>query len=302
MRSRILVASMALALLAGAGIAHATVTIVTTDTTLADLARRVGGDRVTVDSLSRGTDDLHHVTPMPSMVTRLRRAQIFARVGMDLDGWADALLDRCGKAEIQKGGVGYADCSANLKRLEIPEGNLDPSMGDLHILGNPHYLVDPANGVLAAGNIAAALIRVDPANQAHYRAQFTQLGEEVRAAFAGWQRSLKPFAGAPVVVYHRNWVYFMARFGLREYAPVEPKPGVQPGPGQVSDLVRRMKADHVRVILAESFRSHRVPDAIAQQTGARTVYVPTAVGAEPGIDTYTQLISAIVNRLAEALR
>ena len=100
--------------------AHANINVIATDTTLAFIAREVGGNRVTVESLSRGTDDPHHVEPRPSMVVKLAHAQVFARIGMDLDGWADGLLDKAGNAAIYKGGKGYADCSANLRVLEIP--------------------------------------------------------------------------------------------------------------------------------------------------------------------------------------
>src|SRR5690348_15312169 len=103
-----------------AGVAQAKVNVITTDTTLAWIAKEVGGDRVTVESLARGTDDPHQVEPRPSMVVKLARAQVFARIGMDLDMWADGLLDKAGNSNVMKGGKGYADCSANLKVQEIP--------------------------------------------------------------------------------------------------------------------------------------------------------------------------------------
>src|SRR5437016_7267396 len=96
------------ALLAAFGIsAQAEIYIVTTDTNIADIARHVGGNRVRVESLSRGTDDPHAVEPRPSMVTKLARAQVFARIGMDLDIWADGPLDRSGNSQVMKGGKGY---------------------------------------------------------------------------------------------------------------------------------------------------------------------------------------------------
>jgi ABC-type Zn uptake system ZnuABC Zn-binding protein ZnuA len=282
--------------------AQAELSVITTDTTLASIAREVGGNLVKVESLSRGTDDPHAVEPRPSMIVKLARAQVFARIGMDLDMWADAVLEKSGNRSIQRGAKGYADCSQNLRVLEQPSGKLDPSMGDIHVYGNPHYLFDPANGILAAGNIAAALIRVDPANQAQYQQRFTQFSNRLKQQLEGWRKTLAPYRGAKIVTYHRSWVYFMERFGLKEFAPIEPKPGIAPSPGHIAELVRAMKAEGVRVILTESFRSPRFPNLISQQTGAKVASVPGAVEAEPGITDYLQFIGAIVDRVAAALR
>lgn len=282
--------------------ASATISVITTDTTLEDIAKRVGGNRVIVESLSKATDDPHAVEPRPSMVVKLSRAQVFARIGMDLDMWADSLIQRAGNPQIAKGGKGYADCSTNLKVQEIPPAKLDPSMGDIHVYGNPHYLMDPANGILAAGNIAAALIRVDPAGYQTYHANFVNFGEEVKKRLAGWSAELAPYRGSLITTYHRSWVYFMTRFGLKEFGTIEPKPGIQPSAGHVNDLTREMKADKVRAMLIENFRSHRFPDLISQQTGAKAVYVPLAVGADPEATDYFKLFDVIVGRLAAALK
>jgi zinc/manganese transport system substrate-binding protein len=296
----IVAALLALGLFASA--AQAEIKVITTDTTLASIAREVGGDKVKVESLSRGPDDPHHVEPTPSMVLKLARADLFARIGMDLDGWADSALERSGNSKVMRNGAGYVECANHLKVMEIPPAKLDPSMGDIHVYGNPHYLMDPANGILAAGNIAAGLIKVDPKNQPYYHQRFVDFGNRIKAALDRWRAQLGPFRGSAVTTYHRSWVYFMARFGLKEYGTIEPRPGIQPSLGHVNDLVRGMKNDKVKAILVENFRKHNFPDMIAQQTGAKVAYVPLAVDAEAGLDSYFKLFDAIVGRLAAALK
>jgi len=302
MRDTILLLAALLALGVTATTARAEVFVITTETTLADIARQVGGERVRVESLSRGTDDPHQVEPRPSMVVKLARAQVFARVGMDLDLWADGVLAKCGNAQVMQGGKGYVDCSAGIKRLEIPHARVDPSMGDIHVYGNPHYLLDPANGIVAAGHIARALINVDPAGRSYYQQRFTSLGNEIKRRLDQWRASLAPYRGAQITTYHRTWVYFMTRFGLKEFGTIEPKPGIPPSPGHVNNLMRQMQADGVRVVLVENFRSRRFPDLITQRTGAKAVYVPSAVEGEAGVDTYFKLFDTIVGRLATALK
>src|SRR5207247_4130578 len=118
----------------------------------------------------------------------------------------------------------------------------------------------------------------------------------------GWRGQLAPYRGHLVTTYHRSWVYFMTRFGLKEFGTIEPKPGIPPSPGHVNNLEREMKADHVNVMLVEDFRSHRYPDIIARATGSKAVYVPLAVEGEPGVSNYFQLFDTIVGSLAAALK
>ncbi|MEP6756899.1 MAG: metal ABC transporter substrate-binding protein [Chthonomonadales bacterium] len=280
----------------------ATVRVVVTDTNLASIANEIGGNRVVVESLSRSTDDPHHVEPTGSMVSKVAHANVVARIGMDFDTWLDGVLEKSGNDGVSKGGKGYADCSANLRVQEIPPAKLDPSMGDIHVYGNPHYLMDPANGILAAGNIAAALIRVDPAGQPYYNQRFLDFGAKIKEHLAGWRTMLAPYKGSLITTYHRSWVYFVTRFGLKEFGTIEPKPGIQPSQGHVNDLIREMKADKVKAMLVEEFRSHRFPDLIQGQTGAKAVYVPLSVGADPAATDYIKLFDVIVGRLAEALK
>lgn len=280
----------------------AEISVITTDTNIADIAKRVGGNRVKVESLSRGVDDPHQVEPRPSMVVKMAHAQVFARIGMDLDIWADGVLEKSGNAQVMKGGRGYCDCSKGLHVQEIPPAKLDPSMGDIHVYGNPHYLMDPANGILAANNLAAAMAAVDPAGRAYYGQQLTNFASEIKSKLNGWRSELAPFKGKPVTTYHRSWVYFMTRFGLTEFGTIEPKPGIPPSPGHVQNLEKEMKNDHVTAMLVEDFRSHRFPDLIAKSTGAKAVYVPLAVEGEQGVDSYFKLFDTIVGRLAAGLK
>jgi ABC-type Zn uptake system ZnuABC Zn-binding protein ZnuA len=282
--------------------AHAVVQVITTDTNLEDIAQFVGGNRVRVESLSRGVDDPHQVEPRPSMVVKLAHADLFARTGMDLDMWADGVLTKCSNPNVMKGGKGYVDCSRGIKVQEIPPAKLDPSMGDIHVYGNPHYLMDPANGIVAAGNIAAGLIRVDPAGKAYYTNLFNQFANQIKTHLTRWSRELAPYKGSAITTYHRSWVYFAKRFGFTEYGTLEPKPGVPPSPGHVNSLIQGMKDDKVKVMLIEDFRSHRYPDLISQKTGAAAVYVPFAVEGEPGVSNYFLLFDTIVSRLAKGFK
>jgi zinc/manganese transport system substrate-binding protein len=291
-----------LALLASAvPAADAKVDVVTSTETLAWVARAVGGNLATVQALARGDRDLHTVEARPSQVVTLARADMLVRVGMDLDMWMDPLLDAARNAKVGRGGKGYVDASVGLDALEVPSGKVDPSMGDIHIFGNPHYEFDPvAVRDVIALNVLRGFLRVDAANSATYRSNYETLKGEITDHLTRWQSALKPYRGRQIVTYHKTFPYLLARFGLKELGNVEPKPGIAPSAGHVAEVARQMKQAGVRVILTESFRNRRFSDLLARQSGGAVVIVPGGVGA-PGAGDYFSMMETIVSRLAGAL-
>src|SRR5436190_23578202 len=113
--------------------------IVASTEDLASIARVVGGDSVTVESVARGYQDPHFVEAKPSFILKLQRADLLIVVGLELEiGWLPPLITQSRNGRIQVGGEGYLDASQNVRKLEIPTGTITRAMGDVHPLGNPH--------------------------------------------------------------------------------------------------------------------------------------------------------------------
>jgi zinc/manganese transport system substrate-binding protein len=294
---------MVLAALAIAGTtpAHAAVKVVAATENLAWVTKAIGGNLVQVEGLARGDQDPHRIDPRPSQVLKLAQAGMLVRIGMDLDLWLDPLIDAARNSRILRGGRGYVDAHVGLRPLEVPSGKVDPSMGDIHLYGNPHYEFDPLvmKNVIAK-NVMEGLIRVDPANAATYRANYAALSGRLDDALERWQARMRPFHGKQIVTYHRTFPYLLARFGLEELDNVEPKPGIEPSAGHVAQVARTMKQIGVKVILTEDYRSRRFANLLARQSGGVVVAIPAGIGAK-GVNDYFTLMDTIVNRLAQAL-
>ena len=303
MKTKLMLLTATVALLGAlSSAAYAKINVVTTTPDLANIARSIGGSKVSAISLARGDQDMHFVEPRPSMVNYLRKADLFVRVGMDLDIWAQGLVDAARNKKIVYGAKGYVDASTGIRKLEIPTVKLDPSMGHIHIYGNPHYWLDPANGKVIARSILAGLIRVSPDDEAYFRGNYERFADKLDKAISAWKKRLAPFHGAEVVTYHKSWVYFNNRFGLVEFGNVEPKPGIPPSPSHVNSLIKRMKGAHVKVILMEPFYPRKFPQMIARETGAKLLIVPTSVGAVKGVDSYFELFDHLANQVVDALK
>lgn len=285
--------------LGGAAPASAAVKVVASSQDLGWLTKELGGGQASVSFLCSSNQDPHRVEPRPSQVLEISKADMVVRVGMDLDLWFDALIRASGNGKIQPGAKGYVDASQGFAKLEVPTGKLDPSKGDIHVFGNPHYFTGPFQIPYVARNIAEGLKRVDPAHAKDYEANYQTFAKRVSTEFVGWRDKMKALKGAKVVTYHKSMPYFLSAFGLTEFGNVEPKPSLEPTPAHVADLASRMKAAGVKVILTENWRPRRFADLLASQSGAKVVVVPFGIGSE-GVNDYFQLIGTWVDRVSKA--
>jgi zinc/manganese transport system substrate-binding protein len=305
MRSRrfVLLALASAALTASAAPAYAALNVVTTTEDLAAIAREVGGDKIKVESLSRGYQDPHFVEAKPSFVLKLHGADLLIVVGRELEiGWLPPLNTQARNAKVQPGAEGYLDASLTAKILEIPTGQITRAMGDVHPAGNPHYWLDPDNGKRIAKAIQAKLSSMDSANAAYYAQREEDFEKRVSAADKGWMATMGPYKGVKIVTYHRSWPNFADHFGLDVMGYVEPKPGIPPSPSHTLDLIKAMKEQNVKIILVEPYFDTKTPNSIARETGAKVLVLPPSVGGVPQVTDYIKLFDFDVKQIADAIK
>src|SRR4051812_40667137 len=215
--------------------ATAQLKVVATTPDLASVAREIGGDRVNVVALAKPTEDPHFVDAKPSFIVTLNRADVLIEGGAELElGWLPPLLENSRNAKIAAGAPGHIVASQGVKMLEIPT-TFDRSKGDVHSLGNPHFLIDPLDVKIIAANMAEHFAQVDPGSAATYRANLATFDAKVDAKLAQWQKQLAPFKGAKIVTYHKDFVYLAERFQLQIIETLEPKPGIAPSPAHLAE-------------------------------------------------------------------
>jgi zinc/manganese transport system substrate-binding protein len=278
------------------------VSVVATTPDLAAIAREIGGDAVDVKALAKPTEDPHFVDAKPSHIVTLNRADMLIEGGAELElGWLPPLLESARNAKISAGAPGRVVASRGVRMLETPAA-FDRSKGDVHSLGNPHFLIDPVNAKIVAADIAAHLAQVDPSGAAAYAANLKRFETTIDAKLAEWQQMLSPFRGAKFVSYHRDFVYLADRFKLEVVETLEPKPGIAPSPAHLAKVIARMRADRARVILVQPYQNRKTAETVARQTDATVLDLAQQPGAIKGTETYTQLIDYMVRTLATALR
>jgi zinc/manganese transport system substrate-binding protein len=282
--------------------AHAKLNVVATVPDLGSLARDIGGDKVEVTTLAKPTEDPHFVDARPSFVVALRNADVLIEGGAELEiGWLPPLLQNARNPKIELGKPGRVQASSGIRLMNVP-ANVTRAAGDVHALGNPHFMTDPIIAKAVAQHIAQSFAAVDAANAAFYDANAKKFEATINAKLQEWGTALLPFKGQSVVAYHDSWPYFAHRFGLNIDIFLEPKPGIPPSPSHLAEVIAQMKAQHVKAIIVEPFHDRKVAERVASATGAKVVDFAQYPGALPNTDTYVKLMDALVSRLAAALK
>jgi ABC-type Zn uptake system ZnuABC Zn-binding protein ZnuA len=274
--------------------------IMTATTDLASLAQEVGGDKVEVESIARGYQDPHFVDAKPSFLLKLKRADLLIVVGLELEiGWLPPLITQSTNPKIQVGAPGYFDASRFAKILEIPSGQVTRAEGDVHPLGNPHYWLDPENGLRIAKGIADKLSDMRPGDAAYFAQRYADFEQRLKQADQRWLQEMKPYEGRKIVTYHRSWPNFAEHFHLNVVGYVEPRPGIPPSPQHTVELIQQMKRDNIKVIVVEPYFDLKTPNAIARETGGQVLVLPPSVGGEKEITDYFKLFDYDIAKLKQ---
>jgi len=283
--------------------AQSKLNVVTTTEDLAAIAREVGGDRISVDSIAKGYQDPHFVEAKPSFILKLQKADVLVLVGRDLEiGWLLPLIQQSRNSKVQVGGEGYLDASLQARILEIPQGQITRAEGDVHPLGNPHYWLDPENGRIIAREIFDKLAHFRPNDRAYFESRLNDFLNRLTDAGKRWVAMMAPYKGIKVVTYHRSFPNFAERFGLEVVGYIEPKPGIPPTPQHTLDLINEMKKANVKIVLVEPYFDLKTPNSIGRATGAEVLVMPPSVGGVKEASDYFKLFDYDLNLLISAIK
>jgi len=300
---RLLLSITCLAILMVGGPVRADLTVATSLEDLASVASLVGGTHVKAYSLCKGYQDPHFVPAKPSLMRLLRDADVFVSVGLELDGgWLPMVLPGSRNPKIQPGAPGFVDASEGVAVLEKPVGTVSRAEGDIHPLGNPHYYLDPVQLIVVARHLARVFGALDPSHAADYDRNAAAFGEKMAASLQGWQATLAPFDGKPLVTFHTNFAYFLDRFHFKLFGTVELKPGIPPTPRHLAELGAAMKAAGVKAVLYQPYQDADASRELASKAGGKALEIPTEVGGVPAAKDVFSKFDFIVSTLAEVLK
>ena len=266
------------------------------------LVQELAGDKASVYSATTAMQDPHHIEARPSLIARVRSADLLICTGAELEiGWLPLLLTQSGNARIQAGNPGYFEASQYVPKLEVPNV-LDRSLGDIHPGGNPHIQTDPRNITRVAGALIERLAQLDPADAETFRSRGKAFLEDWQAAIKRWEREAAPLRGVPIVEHHKGFTYLEAWLGLKEVGTLEPIPGIPPTPAHLAQLVDQMQRAPAKVIVYSSYDDPKAAEFLSRRTKIPAVMLPFTVGGSDKAKDLPGYFDDIIARLLGSVK
>jgi len=275
--------------------AFAALRVVATLPWIGSIVQEIGGDHVEVTVLIKPNQDPHYAEAKPSMILAARKADVLMFNGLDLEiGYLPRIIESSSNPKIQPGKMGNLDCSQFIEPIEKPT-SVDRSMGDVHPLGNPHYQFSPKNILKVAEGMASVLSEIDPGNAAFYDSRLQMFKDRMKDKEKEWSRL--PLQGKRFIAYHKLFEYLAEEYGFRIEAYIEPKPGIPPSAGRISELIEFTARTKPDAILATTVAGRKEAEALSQRTGVPLIILPQDVGAMPAAEDWFGLMDEVFKSL-----
>ncbi len=267
----------------------------------ASLTKELAGNYAEITTATTAYQDPHQIQARPSLIAKLRRADLAVCTGAQLEiGWMPMLLQQSGNDKVQSGRPGNFQAALQVKMLQVPD-SVNRALGDIHPDGNPHIQTDPRSIAAVAKALTARLEQLDPANASYYAARGADFSKRWDAAIARWEQEAKPLHGVRVVVHHDGWVYLFNWLGLEKAGELEPKPGVPPSAGHLAELKQELASNPAKMVIYAAYQDSRSADWLSGQTGMPAVKLPFTVGGTPGASDLFGLYQDTIDQMLKAL-
>ncbi|MFM8315170.1 MAG: metal ABC transporter substrate-binding protein [Deltaproteobacteria bacterium] len=288
--------------LVGYSSAFANLRVVTTTEDLRSITEYIGGDLISVSSIAKGTQDPHFVEAKPSYLVAVSRADLLIAIGLELEsGWLPLLIRGARQPKLMPGEPGCLTVSEAITPMDI-RTQADRSQGDVHPLGNPHFMADPDRVLAVAELINKRLGELDPTHAKQFSENLAEFKTALSNKITKWKKKLAPYSGTKVVGYHMTFNYLFKYFGFELIGFLEPKPGIQPTAQHILKLIEIVKAQKAKLIVVESFFDPKPGETLAEKTQAKLVLIPAYVGGDDKSKTYFDWMDTLVNDLEKGLK
>ncbi len=288
--------------LVGYSSAFANLRVVTTTEDLRSITEYIGGDLISVSSIAKGTQDPHFVEAKPSYLVAVSRADLLIAIGLELEsGWLPLLIRGARQPKLMPGKPGCLTVSEAITPMDI-RTQADRSQGDVHPLGNPHFMADPDRVLAVAELINKRLGELDPTHAKQFSENLAEFKTALSNKITKWKKKLAPYSGTKVVGYHMTFNYLFKYFGFELIGFLEPKPGIQPTAQHILKLIEIVKAQKAKLIVVESFFDPKPGETLAEKTQAKLVLIPAYVGGDDKSKTYFDWMDHLVNELELKLK
>lgn len=265
--------------------------VLTTFTIIQDMAQKVAGDLVVVESITKPGAEIHDYEPTPQDLVKAQKADLVLWNGMGLERWFEKFLQKVKN-------VPSAVLTEGVEPIGIGEG---PYNGK----PNPHTWMSPANAIVYVENIRKAFVKLDPANEATYNANAAAYTQELQAVDEPVRKALEsiPAEQRWLVSCEGAFSYLTKNYGMKELYLWPINADEEGTPQQVQKVVDTVRRNRIPVVFSESTISDKAMRQVASETGARfggVLYVDSLTGEDGPAPTYLKLLQYNADTIVKA--
>ena len=293
---------LVIALTLATQLAHAALHVFACEPEWTSLTKTLAQDKVDIYTATNAYQDPHHIQARPSLISKMRRADMLVCTGAELEiGWLPLLLRQSSNDKLQPGQPGYFEAAEQVTLLEKP-AQVDRNMGDVHPEGNPHMQLDPYRIATVAKKLSERLALLDPANAAFYKQNYQEFAKRWQQAIKGWEAKAKPLKGVPVAVYHKGYAYLFHWLDIKEIVALEPKPGLPPSAGYLAEVKDKIAKQPVKMVIYSAYQSDQAANWLGANAHIPVVKLPFTVGGDDQAKDLFGLFDDTINRLLAGLK
>lgn len=250
---------------------------------LAEVAQRVGGERVAVKNLTAPGAEPHDLELTPAAVDALEDADVVVVLGRGFqpaieevaarrDGPTVVVLDALdvGPGEVADahghGDEGHGDEGHDDGHAD-DGGAGDEDGGDGAGVVDPHVWLDPTKTAAIVDLVEDALAAASPADRPEFSRNAEALREELRALDAEFARGLADCERRLLVTAHAAFGWLADRYGLEQEAIAGLEPDQEPSAQRLAELADLARAEGVTTVFTETLVSPEVAETLAREAG-----------------------------------
>jgi zinc/manganese transport system substrate-binding protein len=300
MKKLLLILGMSLVAITQA--AHAELHVFACEPEWASLTKELADDKVDIYTATNAFQDPHHIQARPSLISKMRKADMLVCTGAELEiGWLPVLLRQSSNDKLQPGQPGYFEAAEQVTLLEKP-AQVDRNMGDVHPEGNPHLQLDPHRIATVAQKLSERLAQLDSANAAFYQQRYQAFAKRWQQAITQWEAKAAPLKGVPVAVYHKGYAYLFHWLDIKEIVALEPKPGLPPSAGYLAEVKDKIAKQPVKMVIYSAYQSDQAANWLGANAHIPVVKLPFTVGGDDKAKDLFGLFDDTVDRLLNGLK
>ena len=271
------------------------VTVITTTYPLTFLSEKIGGNRITVNQLTKPGVEAHDFEPAPSDIRAISDSELFIYNHPSFESWA---LNAASASSTD------GDNSPTVTVQTVIHESVGEDHGEDHV--DAHVWLNPLKAQKQADRILSALIEVDPEGAQIYTRNADGLDVELQALDDLINKQISSCELDSVVVSHLAFGHMAERYGFEQIGLAGLSPEFESGPAQIAGVIKKINELGISHIMQEPIVSNRLAETVAAETGAELLSlhpleVRTSEQASAELD-YLDIMKSNADALQTALR